>query len=90
MPPNCAPTTAGTYSIETVNGASIMRFAGHPAVVSTSSYEVVYTEIDWGGGAGNQWVYRAHATKPDWQFRHARSMRLNTTAWTALKTQLGL
>ncbi|MEI2745629.1 MAG: hypothetical protein V9G22_09380 [Ottowia sp.] len=90
VPPNCAPTTAGTYSIETVNGASIMRFAGHPAVVSTSSYEVVYTEIDWGGGAGNQWVYRAHATKPDWQFRHARSMRLNTTAWSALKAQLGL
>ena len=90
VPPNCAPTTSGTYTVETINGARIMRFAGHPAVVSTSSYQVVYTEIDWGGGAGNQWVYRAHATKPDWQYRYARSMRLNTTAWSALKAQLGL
>ena len=66
-----------------------MRFAGHPAVVNTINYQVVYAEVDW-GGAGNQWVYRAHATKPDWSSRYATTMRLNTTAWSAMKTQLGL
>ena len=88
-PPNCVATTAGTYTIETVHGVKVMRFAGHPAVVNTINYQVVYAEVDW-GGAGNQWVYRAHATKPDWSSRYATTMRLNTTAWSAMKTQLGL
>lgn len=90
VPPNCVATTAGSYAIETLHGASVMRFAGHPPVVATIGYEVVYTEIDWGGGPGNRWVYRAHASRPDLSWRSARSMRLDGTAWGALKTQLGL
>ena len=89
-PPNCHATTTGTYGIETVSGAQILRFAGHPAVVASVGYDVVYTQIDWGGGPPNRWVYRAHATKPDYQFRFAESLRLNGAAWTAFKTQLGL
>ena len=89
-PPNCVITSPGTYSTETLNGAPIMRFAGHPAGDASIGYDVVYTSIDWGGGPGNRWAYRAHAAKPDWNRRLARTMRLNTTAWTALKTQLGL
>ena len=89
-PPNCHATTTGTYGIETVSGAQILRFAGHPAVVASVGYDVVYTQIDWGGGPPNRWVYRAHATKPDYQYRFAESLRLNGAAWTAFKTQLGL
>lgn len=89
-PPNCQTTTTGTYSIVTVNGAQIMRFAGHPAVDASIGYDVVYTQIDWGGGPPNRWVYRAHATKPDYQNRFAQSLRLNGAAWSAFKTQLGL
>ncbi len=89
-PPNCQTTTTGTYSIETVSGAQILRFAGHPTVAASVGYDVVYTQIDWGGGPPNRWVYRAHATKPDYQNRFAQSLRLNGAAWSAFKTQLGL
>lgn len=89
-PPNCAPTVTGTYSIDTINGASVMRFAGQPTVDASIGYDVVYTQIDWGGGSGNQWVYRAHATKADYRYRFAESLRLNGATWAAMKAQLGL
>ena len=86
---NCHATTTGTYSIEIINGASVMRFAGHPPITANISYEVVYTEVDW-GGENRRWVYRAHETKPSLNYRGTDTNRLNATAWEAMKAQLGL
>lgn len=86
---NCHATTTGTYSIERINGASVMRFAGHPPITANISYEVVYTEVDW-GGENRRWVHRAHETKPSLNYRSTDSNRLNDTAWNAMKAQLGL
>lgn len=89
-PPNCHTTTTGTYQIETVNGAPIMRFAGHPAVVDTASYaEVFFTEIDWGGTTG-VFVYQARQPKADISRNMTQTRRLNQTAFEAILTQVGL
>lgn len=86
-PPNCVATVEGTYTIETVHGAPVMRFLGAPATVM--SVDVVYTEIDW-GGTDRRWVYRAHEQKPTAGARRSTTNRLNGPAWAAMKAQLGL
>ncbi|OJU91618.1 MAG: hypothetical protein BGO13_12545 [Burkholderiales bacterium 66-5] len=90
VPPNCKTTTTGTYRIETVNGAPIMRFAGHPAVVDSVNYaEVVYTEIDWGAPTG-VFVYQARQPRMDLNFNATQTRRLNQTALDAMLARLGL
>ena len=87
---DCAASTTGAYSIDTVNGARVLRFTGQPATPAIN-YRVVYSEIRWVAGDPNsQWVYRAHETKPGLVSRQGASSRLNDAAWTAMKTQLGL
>ena len=87
---NCVPSTTGAYSIDTVNGARVLRFTGQPPTPAIN-YHVVYSEIRWVAGDPNsQWVYRAHETKPGLVSRQGASSRLNDAAWTAMKTQLGL
>ena len=88
--PNCVATTIGTYTIETIHGARVMRFAGHPPITENIlNYRVVYTELDWGGQNG-RWVYRANELKHDLATRLTSVNRLDTTAWAAMKAQLGL
>ncbi|MBK6869045.1 MAG: hypothetical protein IPG98_14395 [Burkholderiales bacterium] len=86
-PPKCEATIAGTYTIESIHGAPVMRFLGAPDTVM--SFEMVYTEIDW-GGPNRRYVYRAHETKPALIYRASNANRLNATAWAAMKAQLGL
>ena len=87
---NCVPSTAGAYSIDTVNGARVLRFSGQPPTTAIP-YHVVYSEIRWvAGNPSSQSVYRAHETKPGLVSRQAASHRLNGAAWTAMKTQLGI
>lgn len=79
---------AGTYRVDTVNGAPIMRFSGHPQ--TDSDYAVVFTEVNWNNGKGN-FVYRAHEQKANpWASSFTQNMRLNGAAWVAMKGQLGL
>lgn len=87
---NCAAGSTGTYRIDTVNGAPVMRFAGHPDTPAVN-YNVTYTQIQWtAGDPESQWVYRAHEVKPDFNSRLSTTDRLNATAWSAMKTALGL
>ncbi len=86
-PANCVATTTGTYTIETISGAPVMRFAGTQENVMT--FNVAYSEIDW-GGANNRWVYRVHELKSTQRVRVSSTNRLNGSAWAAMKAQLGL
>ena len=84
---NCAATTPGSYAIDTVGGARVLRFGGYPATPAVN-YRVVYAEVNWGGG--NQWVYRTHETKSALSARSSQTNRLNQSAWSAMQAQLGL
>lgn len=86
---SCAATTTGTYTISTVNGARVMRFAGHAPTVAT--YEQVYAEVQNAPTvASGNWVYRARENKLDSTSAFSVQKRLNATAWAAMKLQLGL
>jgi hypothetical protein len=85
---NCATSTTGTYSIETVNGSRVMRFAGHPATTASST-DNMYAEFD-NPGDNQQWIYRVRQNKPTQAILASSANRLNGTAWTAMKAQLGL
>lgn len=88
-PSNCATTTAGTYTISTVNGARIMRFTGHAATVMNHvrSYAEVKNAPQVIGG---DWVFIVRETKPDVNSNVNKQIRFNATAWAAMKAQLGL
>ena len=84
---NCAAIATGTYSITTVNGVRVMRFAGHPATVMNHTRG--YAEVDWGGTNG-KWVYVFRENKPTQAARATTANRLDATAWAAMKAQLGI
>ncbi|HEY8709956.1 MAG TPA: hypothetical protein VIM34_18415, partial [Burkholderiaceae bacterium] len=86
---NCSATATGTYSIGTVNGARVLRFAGHaPTVMSTTR---VYVEVQNAPTvATGNWVYQASENKLDMASAFSIQNRLNPAAWAAMKTQLGL
>ena len=88
---NCAALAAkGSYRIETLNGARLLRFAGQPPTPALN-YEVLYAQIRWtANDPSTQWVYRTHQTKPALSVRLSSNRRLNGAAWNAMKTQLGL
>lgn len=86
---NRAAASQGSYAVGAVNGAPILSFTGQPATAQV--FDVVYTQIRWNAAdPTSQWVYRAHAIKPDFNSRLTSSDRLNATAWAAMKTKLGL
>lgn len=87
-PPNCKATTLGSYSIETVHGVEIMRFAGHPPVTDAIGYSVVLSTV--ASSSGSSRIYRAHEQKRSFNANYSSSKRLNRTAWEALKAKLGL
>ncbi|HEY9208767.1 MAG TPA: hypothetical protein VIP31_06995 [Acidovorax sp.] len=84
---NCTPTQTGTYAIETVHGARAMRFTGH-APTTFSSQETLYAEVK--GTATGDYVFRVREAKPTEAIAASAAKRLNSTAWGALKAQLGL
>ena len=84
---NCVATNAGTYHIDTVNGVRVMRFEGY-APTSASSQNNLYAEVK-NTGSGD-YVYRVRQAKPSLALATTEALRLNGTAWTALKAQLGL
>lgn len=87
---NCVALAAtGSYSIDDIHGARVLRFTGQPPTPAIN-YHVAYTEIQWtAGDPDSRWVYRVHETKPSVNARLSASLRLNGEAWTAMQTQLG-
>jgi hypothetical protein len=86
---NCAATVSGTYSIATVNGVRVMRFAGHPPTVM--NHDRVYVEVQNAPTvATGNWVYQARESKMDPASAMSAQQRLNSTAWLAMKAKLGL
>ena len=90
---NCAATNTGGYAISTVNGVRVMHFNGNAPTVM--NHERVYAEVKTATQAnafigGGDWVFIARQNKPDLANNFIRSKRLNSTAWQAMKTQLGI
>ena len=87
---NCQATDTGNYAIETVHGARVMRFAGH-APTTYSNQISLYAEVKGTAGITNgDWVFRARQAKPTFTASFGSNKRLNGTAWTEMKKQLGL
>jgi Tfp pilus assembly protein PilW len=86
---NCVTISTGTYAISAINGARVMRFDGHAATIQTTVS--LYAEVQNAPTvvSGN-WVYRVRELKPDTTFTVTSQNRLNETAWTAMKAQLGI
>lgn len=86
---NCSTTQTGTYAIASVHGTRVMRFAGHAP--TTMGHTRVYAEVaNAPTVATGSWVYQAREGKADATSSQATSKRLNSVAWAAMKTQLGL
>ena len=86
---NCVTKETGTYAIATVNGARVMRFAGHAPTVM--NHTRVYAEVQNAPTvATGNWIYQAREQKMDATSAFSIQKRLNPTAWNAMKTQLGL
>ena len=76
---NCDAIGSGSYSIETVGDARVMRFAGVPAAATTLTYNRIFVER---GGK----VYYGYHDK----LRVDNAVRLNAQGMDALFAQLGL
>jgi hypothetical protein len=76
---NCDPIGTGTYRIDTVGDARVMRFAGVPADAAPLTYHRQFVER---GGV----VYYGYRTK----LRHSFQIRPNLEATDALFAPLGI
>ena len=85
---DCTATQPGTYAISTVYGVRVMRFTGH-APTTFSNQETLYAELK-SASTGLDYVYRARQAKPTFTASFGSNKRLNGTAWTEMKKQLGL
>lgn len=90
---NCATTTSGTYAIEVVHGARVMRFAGHADTLSNNVR--LYVEVKANHQANNvigsgDWVFVARQRKLGVNSNWSENKRLNGVGWAAMKAQLGL
>lgn len=91
---NCLPVQTGTYSIETVYGARVMRFAEMPATPASPT-DRMYVEVNAstqsnGVIESGNWVFAARQNKPGISINISRNTRLGSTGWTALKSQLAI
>ena len=86
---NCVTAQTGTYSISTVGGMRVMRFAGHAETIMNQTRLFVEVKDAPGVISGN-WVFHARELKPAVEVNSSTTKRLNPTAWAAMKTQLGL
>ena len=84
---NCVATNTGTYHIDTVNGVRVMRFDGH-AYTAASNRNSFYAELR--SPTSGDYVFFARQAKPALVLSDSEIIRLNGTAWTALRAQLGL
>ncbi|MDP3812961.1 MAG: hypothetical protein Q8Q78_18315 [Hydrogenophaga sp.] len=89
---SCAATDTGTYTIEPLNEALVMKFAGFtPTVMDhVRHYVEVKADNQANGVIGGDWVFAARQRKPDVDSNLSSSKRLNGAAWTAMKVELGL
>ncbi len=78
-PRNCTPIGTGTYTIETMGEARVMKLNNPPVEATTLTYNRVFVE-----GRGK--VYWGYQDKPSTYQR----ARLNLTAANALFTQIGI
>lgn len=86
---NCVTAQTGTYTISTVGGVRAMRFVGHAETVMNQTR--LYVEVkDAPNVIGGNWVFQAREIKPSVAVNLSNPKRLNSTAWAAMKTQLGL
>lgn len=86
---NCSATQTGTYTIDTVHGVKVMRFAGHAPTIM--NHTRVYAEVTNAPTvASDSRVYQARENKATASSNVSTSRRLNSTAWKAMRTQLGL
>ena len=87
---NCSATQTGTWNIDTVNGARVLRFAGHTETVM--SYTRVFAEVNGLGGTSinSPRVFQAREAKGSLSFSQSSAKRLNAVAWDAMRTTLGL
>lgn len=86
---NCTATQTGSYAIGAVHGTRVMRFAGHAPTVM--NHTRVYAEVQNAPAViGGSWIFQARENKTDVDSSVSTQMRLNPTAWAAIKTQLGL
>ena len=86
---NCATTQTGTYAIATVNGARVLRFAGHTP--TTMNHTRAYAEVtNTPTIASATRVFQVRETKTDIASNSTMLRRLNGDAWTALRAQLGI
>jgi trimeric autotransporter adhesin len=76
---NCDVIGSGSYSVESLGDARVMRFAGVPADAAPLTYTRLFVER---GGV----VYYGFHTKP----RHDANLRLNAVATDALFAPLGI
>lgn len=89
---NCLATETGSYGIELVNNARVMRFAGFAPTVMDHVRHFVEVRADnqINGVIAGDWVFVARERKPDFDSNTSESTRLNGTGWGAMKTQLAL
>ena len=87
---NCGATQTGTWSIDTVNGARVLRFAGHTETIMT--YTRMFVEVNelLGTSFNSPRVFTGREAKGSLTFSQSSSKRLNSTAWSALSSQLGI
>jgi hypothetical protein len=86
---NCATTQTGTYSISTVNGARVMRFAGHAP--TTMTHTRGYAEVtNTPTLASATRVYQVRENKAEIAANSTMVRRLNGDAWIAIRAQLGI
>lgn len=80
---NCAAFAQSAYAIDTVGGVNLLRLAAFPA----TTLDQVRGYAEYNGG-----VYQYRQQRPPTDEGQVLSyvQRLNGTAWTALKAQLGL
>jgi len=92
-PSSCIATSAGNYTIQTIQGARVMSFAGHAETVMSHVRHYVEVKADHQAnsviGSGD-WVFLARQLKPHISSNQSENKRLNRTGWTAMKAQLGL
>lgn len=84
---NCVTAGTGGYAISTVNGSKVMRFTGHTPTVM--NHTRLYVEVKNVAGVVNgDWVYQARENKPSFESNFSTSKRINSTAWSALRSTL--
>lgn len=82
---NCSAHSQSAFSISTVNGVRLLNFADFPGKAFAQGVARGYTEYD-----GNVFGFLEPAAIADEGQAVTYSVRLNGTAWNAMKTALGI